>query len=192
MNSNSSNLNGITVRPAAEGDFEALRALCDGRLGDGYLSKDDYLDRIKYPSLNLVAESEEGELAGFVSMTPEGAESLGKAVQLDPEKILRDAKGRPCIHFRTAISSENFEHRGIVRMLLGRILDSAEREGYGLILSPVWEYDGKAPAAKFHDDFGFVSLGRREDLWADQQGYTCILCKGPCHCSAILYELVFD
>lgn len=180
----------IQIRSAEERDFEPLRELCDARLGKGYLSKDDYMDRIRFPSLNLVAVSGEN-IAGFVSMTPEDAESLGKALQIDSEDILRDARERPCIHFRTAIISEKYEHRGIVHMLLGEMLHNAESEGYGLILSPVWEYEGKAPAARFHDDFGFVRLGRRENLWADQKGYTCIICNGPCHCNAILYELVF-
>jgi len=179
------------VRPAEIKDFETLRTLCNERLGDGYLAKDDYEDRIQYPGLNLVAEID-GDIAGFVSMTPEDAKSLGKALQVEIEDILKDSKGRPCIHFRTAITSEKYEHMGIVRQLLGKILDNAEKEGYGLILSPVWEYDGKAPAAGFHDDFGFVNLGKRENLWVDQKGYTCIFCKGPCHCSAILYERVFD
>lgn len=181
----------MTVRPARAEDFDALRVLCDRRLGDGYLLKDDFLDRILYPSLNLIAEIG-GELAGFVSMTPEDPESLGKALQLSPEDIIRDSGGKPCIHFRTAICSESFEHMGVIRYLLRIILENAEKEGYGLILSPVWEYDGQAPAAKFHDDFGFINLGKRENLWINQIGYTCIFCKGPCHCSAILYELIFE
>jgi len=105
------------------------------------------------------------------------------------EEVLTAARGKPTIHFRSAITAEGFERRGLVRILLGRIIENARRLGYGLILSPNWKYDGCVPAARIHDQLGFVNIGERENLWVDQKGYSCVICKGPCRCTAVLYQL---
>jgi len=180
---------GIVFRPATIDDYETLRDICERRLGDGYLGRDDYEDRVKYPELNMVADHD-GRAVAFVSMTPESVESLSKAMKYDEDKILEAAGGKPVIHFRTAIADEHYDGKGLISSLLSMVVDQARNLGYGLILSPTWKYDGKVPAARVQEKVGFKPVGDRKLLWVHQKGYTCIACKGPCRCDAVLYQLV--
>ena len=178
----------LIIRSAEARDFLPLQQLCERRFGSGYLEKEDFEDRIRYPELFLVADSG-GQPVAAVSMTPEAPYSLARAMQMTEEEVLSAARGKPTIHFRSAITAEGFEGRGLIQLLLSRVIENARRLGYGLILSPNWKYDGKIPAGKIHDRLGFVNIGERKNLWLNQKGYSCVYCKGPCRCTAVLYQL---
>lgn len=179
----------IIIRPLLETDWDALCCMCDRRLGKGYLDYEDFLFRVEYPELNLVAE-ENGRPIAMVSMTPEDPRSLADAVKMDYDELLRDAGGRETIHFRTAICDEIHHHTGLTQSLLERVISNARRLGYGVILSPTWKYNGCVPALKLQTNLGFKIKGERHMLWYNQKGYTCIICNGPCRCDAVLMELI--
>jgi len=178
----------ITIRPLKESDFEYLNEVCNRRLGDGYLDYEDFLFRVKNPELNLVAD-ENGKAVSLISMTPEGVETLAPSLKMTKAEILDSAGGKPLIHFRTAVTDEEHDGLGLMRYLLKLVIKNARDLGYGLILSPTWVYDGKAPAANTHKALGFTVVGEKKMLWYNQKGYTCVYCKGPCRCDALLFQL---
>lgn len=180
---------GLTIRSLELSDYEVLGTIADERLGKGYFDPDDFVFRTKYPELNLVAE-EGGLPVALISMTPEDPESLAKAVQMDLKELLKDACGRPVIHFRTALCDAAHDGQGISGILLERVIDNAREMGYGVIISPTWKYNGKAPAEKLQTNLGFKRIGEKHMLWYDQKGYSCIICGGRCRCDAILLELI--
>jgi len=179
----------IVIRPLKESDLKILSEVADRRLGEGYFDYDDFLFRTKYPELNLVAE-EGGKPVAILSMTPEDPESLAKTMKTDLDQLLKDANGKPTLHFRTAMCDEDHDKTGLIKRMLVMAISNARDLGYGLIISPTWKYDGKTPALRLQTDLGFVSIGEKKMLWYDQKGYTCVFCKGPCKCDAELMELI--
>lgn len=177
------------IRPLRKEDFEYLESVADRRLGTGYFDYDDFLFRTEYPELNLVADVD-GKAVAMISMTPEEPTSLANAVKMDLDELLKDAAGRPVIHFRTALCDEEHDHAGLTKRLLEIVINNAKVLGYGVIISPTWKYHGKAPALRLQTDLGFVDIGEKHLLWVEQKKYKCIICNGPCKCDAILLKLV--
>lgn len=179
----------IEIRPLEVSDFEILSKIADERLGTGYFDHDDFVFRTEYPELNLVAV-DDGQPVALISMTPEAPESLAEAVRMDPDALVKDAGGRPVIHFRTALCDAAHDGQGLTGALLESVINNARELGYGAIISPTWKYCGKAPAEKLQTNLGFRPIGERHMLWYDQKGYSCVICGGPCRCDAILLELI--
>lgn len=181
--------NRIAIRPLEVSDYEALSAIADERLGTGYFDYADFVFRTEHPRLNLVAV-DDGRPAALISMTPEAPESLARAVRMDLDTLLRDAGGRPVIHFRTALCDSAHDGQGISGILLEKVISNARELGYGVIISPTWMYNGIAPAEKLQTNLGFRAIGKRKLLWYGQEGYSCVICGGPCRCDAVLLELI--
>ena len=64
-----------------------------------------------------------------------------------------------------------------------------ESREYGVITSLLWEYNGKVPAKKVHEDNGFRFLYRLTRPWYHLTKYHCIVCGGRCRCDGLQYIL---
>jgi len=179
----------INVRPLEEADWDNLNNLCNRRFGTGYLDYKDFLDKIKFPRLNLVAE-DKGKAVAMVSMIPTEAHKLAEFMQMDEQELLKDAAGRKMIRYKTAVCDEDYEGKGIIHFLTGEIIRNVKEDNFGVILASVWKYNGKAPASRLLRSFEFKDLGERHMMWYNQKDYECVVCNGPCKCDAELFELI--
>ncbi len=178
----------ITVRSAAADDFDQIAELANGRFGEGYLEKPEFLTWLAHPKLFLVAELD-GQFCGYVYLMPEDREELAASMQLSEEYIRSVAGDKPVIHCRSAALRKDMEHKGAMYTLLRQTLTAAGEEGYGAAFAPAWKYNGHIPMEKLMQKLGYTYVGIRKLLWYQIPGYKCVICGGRCTCDAAVYSI---
>ncbi|MFQ8639898.1 MAG: hypothetical protein ACLR94_17095 [Acutalibacteraceae bacterium] len=176
----------IRVREGTERDFLQMLPLCDERYGPGYLTKAIFDRWMEHKSLLKIAEMG-GEFAGFAVMVPASVEEVMEKMAMPREDVDAIAGGRPALIYKSAAVPRRHEHKGVMHALAVAGLATARQEGYGSLFGSAWMYNGKSPIAGTFQSFGFVPLYRREKLWYNDSGYTCVVCKGRCICDAMIY-----
>lgn len=176
----------ILVREGREHDFLCMLPLCDERYGPGYLTRDVFDHWMEHKSLLKVAEIE-GEFAGFAVMVPASVPEVMRKMAMPREDVEAFAERRPVLIYKSAAVLQRHERKGVMRALATAGLETARQEGYGCLFASAWVYDGKSPIAGTFKAFTFVPLYKREKLWYDDPGYTCVVCKGRCTCDAMIY-----
>ena len=178
----------LFIRPAASDDYDAVSALCDLRFGDGYLKREEFDEWRKNPELFLVME-DEGRFVGYVCFVPSSPEKMAEYIKFPVEDIIKDSGGRDVIHCRSTVLYPEYEHKGIMRVLWTHILEKVKDMGYRVAYGPAWKYNDFVPMDHLLTSFGFEKIADRENLWYDDETYTCIVCGGRCSCPAVIYRL---
>lgn len=176
----------IRIREGEEHDFLHMLPLCDERCGPGYLTRAVFDRWMEHKSLFKAAEID-GAFAGYAVMLPASVPEVMKKLAMPREDVESLAEGRPALIYRSAAVLRQYERRGVMRALAAAGLETARQEGYGCLFGPAWVYQGKIPVAGTLEAFGFVPLYKREKLWYDDPGYTCVVCRGRCVCDAMIY-----
>lgn len=176
----------IQIRDGQEQDFLQMLPLCDERYGPGYLSKSIFGHWMEHKSLLKAAEIE-GEFAGFAVMVPATVQEVMEKMAMPREDVEAIAGGRPALIYKSAAVLQQHEHKGVMHALAAAGLETARREGYRSIFASAWVYHGKSPIAGTFRVFGFKPLYKREKLWYNDPGYTCVVCGGRCTCDAMIY-----
>ena len=177
------------IRPATADDFENVLKVGELRFGTGYLTREEFNTWLEYPEFLLVAEMD-GRFAGYVYHRPEKIEVLAKYMKLDPDYVRRVSGGKPVIHCRSAALSPEFEHCGIMFTMVEALEKKAREEGFGAEFAPAWKYGDKVPMRKILTAMGYTELCEKERLWYDQEDYYCVVCKGRCVCTAVIFQKI--
>ncbi len=177
----------IVIRSVRESDYKIIFELCEKRFGKGYLTRKNFDEWLKNPTLCLAAEYE-GRFCGFVCYIPEPYEALAKYMKLDARYIKSVSNNKAVIHGKSAVLFEEYEHLGIMQALVEAANNNARELGFGAVFIPAWEYDGFVPVGKMLNRLGFRQTARRENIWYDMENYICVVCGGRCKCSAVIFE----
>ena len=176
------------IRSAVAEDFPTVERLCALRFGKGYLKREEFDRWLAHPELFLVMECE-GDFVGYVCFVPETPEEMAAYIRFPVEEVRREAGDRPAIHCRSTALFSAYEHKGLMRALWVRILDTVQKEGYRVAYGPAWKYNGFVPMHRLLTSFGFVPLCEKQGLWYEDESYTCVVCGGRCSCPAVIYQL---
>jgi len=180
----------IYIRSAQKSDFEVIEKLCTERFGAGYLTRTDFEEWLAFPKLFLVA-ADGDRFCGFCYLMPENKEKLAEYMKIDVKTVEDASNGKPVLHCKSAALVSTEEHRGLMFRLLSQELENAKEMGFGAAFAPAWTYNGKIPMGHLMELLGFEKIGVRDNLWLDQENYTCVVCGGKCRCQAIIYKKVF-
>ncbi len=176
----------IIIRTPEKEDFARVKAICEDRFGEGYISEKDFLNWITDYKYCKVAVSDD-KVVGIVYLMPEDKETLAKALKLDKNFVESVSNGKRVIHSRCAAIDKAYEHRGISDILHREIFANINSGDFGAIFAPAWTYQGFTPMAKLLNKYGFEFIGEKENLWYGMEGYKCIICGGKCKCKAAVY-----
>lgn len=173
----------------AEGSWEYyddIRRHCDQRYGTGYMTQELYRHWMEHPELVQIALVD-GQFAGCTGMYPVTPEQAVRKLDADPADVERIAGDWPILYYNTTMVTKQFDGRGYSQAMIKSALRIAREEGYGSIFGSAWIYDGGIPIARTVSRMGFQPLYRRKMLWYHDKNYTCVICKGPCKCDALIY-----
>ena len=178
------------VRSPALSDFDRVKQICEDRFGAGYIKKEEFEKWVADADFCKVAEYG-GTVIGIAYLMPEDVKDLATSLKLSEDYVSRLSGGKKVIHCRCGALDDAYERRGVMRVMLEEILANIRKHGYHAVFAPAWTYNGCTPMAKTLCQFGFAYIGEKENLWYGMDGYTCIVCKGPCTCRAAIYQKIF-
>ncbi len=179
----------IKIRSAKMSDYDIINRLCDLRFGKGYLSVGEFSNWLKNPDLFLVLEYK-GDFVGYVCFVPATPEQIASYMKLPLESVLEVSSDPYVIHCRSTALFESYEHMGFMKRLWDVILENTKKHGYKAAFGPAWEYNNFVPMDRLLSGLGFEKIAKKENLWYDDENYTCIICNGRCSCSAVIYKLI--
>lgn len=174
-----------------ETDIYALKEMFDENFGQGYMSE----EKMKYyinndRELFYASRCEDGTLCGAVLFGEESAETLSSQTNIPMDNLLKMAAGKKLLKCRTLCVASDCQKKSVGENLFSGAIEEIKQKGvYGLITSLLWEYGGKVPARKIHEDNGFRFLYRLKEPWYSLEDYYCVYCKGRCRCDGLQYVL---
>lgn len=180
----------IVIRSVTLEDFETVERLCTIQFGEGYLKREEFALWCQYPDMFLAAEYQ-GKFVGYVSFLPSTPEEIEEKMAVPAEEVRRCAGDRLPIHCRGTAAFSEFQGMGIMYYVMKAVVENTRAAGYHVGYLPGWKYYGKTPVYHLIRPFGFVPYCQREMLWYGDEDYTCIVCKGRCTCSAVIYRIRF-
>jgi len=166
--------------------YDIIKQQCDLRYGEGYMTPQVYDHWMEHPDMIQIALVD-GKFAGYSSMMPVTREEVIQLMAVEPEDVDRISGGRPILYYKSTVVPFEYEGRGHFQALAKVAMDTGRAQGYSCMFSTAWTYNGYTPLARPFQRLGFQYLYRRSMLWYDDEGYTCIICKGRCKCDAEVY-----
>jgi len=103
---------------------------------------DEYLSPGRFESVTLVAETEDGEIIGFVSGGPERLDDPEYRGEIYAVYLLQD-----------------HQRRGVGKRLFTAMVQQLRRDGFVSMM--VWVLEDNAPARRFYESMGGEQVGRR-------------------------------
>lgn len=173
-------------RNAVLEDYEAVKALCDERYGEGYLTGERYAHYLEHPDLFRVARRGNA-LAGFSLMAPAAAAEVADYMKMSVVETEKLAEGRKPLILKSIVIQKECAGMGLPVTMTNALMKDAAKEGYGIVFSAAWIVGKKMPIKKAFDEMGFQPLYLRRMLWYDDEDYYCAACKGRCKCDGFIY-----
>ncbi|MEG1973157.1 MAG: hypothetical protein RR315_08340, partial [Oscillospiraceae bacterium] len=63
--------------------------------------------------------------------------------------------------------------------------------GYHSAWGSAWKIGDRVAMQKIFDEFEFQSISEIPNIWYDDTGYTCVVCKGRCRCTGVIFVKSF-
>lgn len=174
-----------------ESDIDLLIKMFDENLGEGYMSEQEihnYIDNEK--ELFFAARREDGTICGILLFGEEDSKTLSEQTLIPEDDLLKMANGKKLLKCRSICVAKDCQGSGLGRQLLSEAIQIIRKSGrYGLITSLLWEYNGKVPSLKLHEENGYQFIHRLKTPWYYLKNYKCVICKGRCQCDGLQYVL---
>jgi ribosomal protein S18 acetylase RimI-like enzyme len=152
------------IRLATEKDSEHLLMLSANSFGNGFHQENYFTNIINHHRCYVYEENK--VLVGFCTII-----HLQGNVQIDSIVVEQQQQGK-----------------GIASRLVQEVLLDYPNDK---IISYAWKQGDEANLHEIYIRLGFIKVKELPNYWHQQsleQGYTCIVCGNPCHCTAVFYE----
>ena len=174
-----------------ESDIDLLIEMFDENLGEGYMTEQEIRDHIcGEKELFFAARRSDGTLCGILLFGEEDSKTLSEQTKIPEDELLKMANGKKLLKCRSICIAKDCQGCGVGNQLLKGALQVIRESGeYGLITSLLWEYNGKAPSKKLHEENGYQFVHKLIMPWYHLENYKCIICNGRCRCDGLQYIL---
>lgn len=181
---------GFTIRPLAEADLDTVAALSGACVGENLYSKERLAAILKRPGHRfLLLISPSGELAGYIYFYTTDLEEMARFARLPVETLRTVAAGpHPVVgNIQSLAVSPAFRSRGLSLRLMQTCMDELVRLSAVTVFGVAWKIGEHIPAGPSALGMGMRYLTDAHGVWADDEALYCPVCKGRCHCDAVVY-----
>ncbi len=199
-------LTDITVRPMTAADIDAVVALADQVVGQGYYTAESVATMLTRSTVGDVVCSHVATRArpaadapeppaptdavlGFRFSLPPGRWQHGRGQGLSPERW--PAPLAQAAYFQTAYVANAARGRGVGPRMAAAALDALRQLGARVVVTHSWKESPDNSSFRYLTRLGFVPVAEYPDYWIDVD-YTCVRDGRPCRCTAIEMVLPLD
>ena len=183
----------IKIRPLSVADQALLATALDllnRTQGDGLFEPDYLTKRIGDPRQLVLGAIDSDLLVGVA--VAELIDNFDYYLPFDPGIVLKMAH-KKVASFTTMSVQEEYQGRGIGRLLSVQRLEWARKNGCTEVLGVSWESGKPGTSRRTFEGAGFRAVARVPDFYVESSKLKPFNCPGcqrqPCKCSAIFYRL---
>lgn len=170
---------------------QSILAISALQFGERYLTESRLQSLLNVPNTIVKCEWSNDQLAGFSILMVLNRQTFREQVYLPEEWLNQHIPATAgCIGYRKmTVVHPDFENQGIGK----RLFDSGEQFFEGrceCVLSSTWWKEDNQAIPHFLEAAGYEQKTIVDDYWTSDSianGYDCVLCGNPCHCSAAIY-----
>jgi GNAT superfamily N-acetyltransferase len=163
-------------------------ALGNLAFGDGYFDLPKIKDILNNGAPFYTAYGETGDLIGYCCSLYLPMREAERHMKL-PENAFagRLEPETPVCFMKSMAIAEEYKGKGLADRLFASCLADAVTDGLRFACSSAWKIGDSVPMRRIFQSHGFVVHSEIPMLWFDDKDYTCVVCKGSCRCSGVIY-----
>lgn len=192
MSNNSKN---IEYKNFSSKYLDDIIKIANKRFGKNYYNRENFIENLnKSKGMCTVAiDKLKNEVLGYCIFFEESLKKAEKHFKIPIEELVSvTGSGESICHTKSIALKENCEKAGIGTELFRITLDKAQKLGYKVAWCPAWIRENYIPVGNVLKRNNFTYYKTVGNLWEDDKDYKCVVCSGPCKCSAAVYYKILN